>query len=419
MPGNSKKTPISNTRKRVTASARARVSTKKVKRNVIHNSDGSYLQDQPHKAVSTVTSSNSTSPVASNDNIVALLQQLNDSNKALTDRIDKIEEKVSRSPTTLLPRSHCDAMPHPTHPTLPQGHVSSTPGIRFDMQGHRTHGDGTGVELNSVPTLGDQPCSGMTRNSTLAGVVPLGTQTGVQQQEMLGGGDRRDAILPNLEELRRNDTVADSVNQLLAFYEQKSRQEVLQGKGSSIKKSGRYSTIEMVTATPQARWPNEGCHGMNGKKRPVYDDLTMAQWVSGQLTNVYNIQDPTLLKQVLLQVIMATRDATTLPWQAVRNAWATSMHQIEEGSLQWSDTTQWSLNHISASQLAMTNFQTTSQTKKTCKYFNEDKCTHESSHGNYMHVCLYCSKQGRQLTHPESKCSFKFRGNSRPQGNNS
>ena len=194
-----------------------------MKRNVNHNSDGSYLQDQPHKAVSTVTSGNSTSPVASNDNIVALLQQLNDSNKTLTDRIDKIEQKVSRSPTTLLPRSHCDAMPHPTHPTLPQGDVSSTPGIRFDMQGHRTHGDGTGVDLNSVPTLGDQPSSGMTRNSTLAGVVPLGTQTGVHQQEMLGGGDRRDAILPNLEVLRRNDTVADSVNQLLAFYEQKSR----------------------------------------------------------------------------------------------------------------------------------------------------------------------------------------------------
>ena len=137
---------------------------------------------------------------------------------------------------------------------------------------------------------------------------------------------------------------------------------------------------------------------MNGKKRPVYDDITMAQWVSGQLTNVYNIQDPILLKQVLLQVI--TRDATTLPWQAVKNACATSMHEIEDGSLQWSNTTQWSLNRISGSQLAMTNFQATSQTKKTCKYFNEDKCTHEGSHGNYIHVCLYCSRQGRQSAHP-------------------
>ena len=145
----------------------------------------------------------------------------------------------------------------------------------------------------------------------------------------------------------------------------------------------------------------------------------MAQWVSGQLTNVYNIQHPTLLKQVLLQVIMATRGTTTLPWQAVKNAWTTSMHEIEDGSLQWSDTTQWPLNRISASQLPMTNFQTVSQMKKTCKYFNEEKCTHEGSHGNYIHVCLYCSRQGRQSAYPETKCSFKFRSNSRPQGNSS
>ena len=386
MPGNSKKTPISNTRKRVTASARARTSTKKVKRNVNHNSDGSYLQEQPHEAVSTVATGSSTSSVASNESIVALLQQLNESNRTLTDRIDKIEQKVSKSPTTLPPRSHCDDMSHHTNSTLPQAHISSTPGIRFDMQGHRTHGDGTGVPFNSLPMIRGQSSGGVTRNSSLTGVVPPGVQAGALQQETHGGGDRRDAILPNLEVLRRNDTVADSVNQLLAFYEQRGRQEVIQGKGSSTKKSGRYSTVEMVTAPPQSRWPNEGCHGINGKKRPVYDDLNMAQWVSGQLTNVYNIQDPTLLKQVLLQVIMATRDATTLPWQAVKSAWATSMHEIEEGSLQWSDTTQWSLNRISASQLAMMNFQGNSQTKKTCKYYNEDKCTHEGSHGNYMHV---------------------------------
>ena len=120
MPGNNKKTPLSNTRKRVMASARARVSTKKVKRNVNHNSDGSYLQEQPHEVVSTVATGSSTSSVVSNENIVALLQQLNDSNKTLTDRIDEIEQKVSKSPTALLPRSHCDAVPHHTNPTLPQ-----------------------------------------------------------------------------------------------------------------------------------------------------------------------------------------------------------------------------------------------------------------------------------------------------------
>ena len=222
-----------------------------MKRNVNHNSDGSYLHEQPHEAVSTVTTGSSTSTaVASNDNIVVLLQQLNDSNRKLTDRIDRIEQKVSEGPTTLPPQSHCNTIPHHTSSTVPQSHVSSTPGNRIDMQGPRAQEAGTRVDLSSLLTLGGHVNDGMTRNQALAGVGPLGVQAGGFQQETRGEVDRRDAVLPNLEALRKNDTVADSVNQLLALYEQKGRQEVIQGKGSSTKKSGRYSTVEMVTAPP-------------------------------------------------------------------------------------------------------------------------------------------------------------------------
>ena len=221
MLGNNKKMPISNTRKRVTASARARVSTKKVKRNVNHNSDGSYLQEQPHEAVSTVAIGSSTSTVSSKENVVALLQQLSYSNKMLTDRIDKIEQKVSGSPTTLPPQSHCDALPHHSNPSLPQGHLSSTPGNRLDMQGPGAQGEGMRVGFGSLSVIGGQANDRMTQNQTLAGVFPLGVQAGGFQHEICGEGDRRDAVLPNLDVLRKNDTVVDSVNQLLAFYEQK------------------------------------------------------------------------------------------------------------------------------------------------------------------------------------------------------
>ena len=94
-------------------------------------------------------------------------------------------------------------------------------------------------------------------------------------------------------------------------------------------------------------------------------DLSFPQWVSGQLTNIYNFSDPVLFKQALLQVIMATRDAASLPWPVVRNAWAVSMHEVEEGSLDWSQTTQWSLNRLSALQLDMTSTNATTHHKKT------------------------------------------------------
>ena len=61
------------------------------------------------------------------------------------------------------------------------------------------------------------------------------------------------------------------------------------------------------------------------------------------------------------------KDAVLLPWQAVRSAWAVSM---TEGWLGWADATQWSLNRISSSQLAVMNSQnasSVSQKIRICK----------------------------------------------------
>ena len=145
----------------------------------------------------------------------------------------------------------------------------------------------------------------------------------------------------------------------------------------------------------------------------------MTQWAIGQLSNIYQMKDATISKQALLQVILALRDATSLPWQAVRGAWATSMHETEDGSLTWADVTQWSLNRLSASQIAMANANIASNgmlqhlhQKKTCKFFNEGTHSHELHHNykiNYKHFCAFCSWQGRYLVHPEVKCNFKVR----------
>ena len=142
-------------------------------------------------------------------------------------------------------------------------------------------------------------------------------------------------------------------------------------------------------------------------RKPAYDDLTLAQWISGQLSNVLLIDDPTLAKSVLTQVVLAMKDAVSLPWQAVRSAWAVSMTEIEEGRLGWADSTQWSLNHISNSQLAVMNSQNASsmsQKSRICKFFNEGTCTSEGHHGSYKHFCANCYKQGRSLAHPETRC---------------
>ena len=67
------------------------------------------------------------------------------------------------------------------------------------------------------------------------------------------------------------------------------------------------------------------------------------------------MQDPLTSKQALTQVVCAMKDAVSLPFTAVKNAWACSMHELEEGNLSWADSTQWALNRLSASQVSLVN----------------------------------------------------------------
>ena len=107
--------------------------------------------------------------------------------------------------------------------------------------------------------------------------------------------------------------ISQLVSQIFTVYDIQAQQGSLPGKPAHVKKSGRFSTTDTVTAGPELKWPNEGFLGVNGKKKIPYDELTLPEWVVGQLYNVFHIQDPSLARQALLQVILAIRDATSLP----------------------------------------------------------------------------------------------------------
>ena len=95
--------------------------------------------------------------------------------------------------------------------------------------------------------------------------------------------------------------------------------------------------------------------GANGKKTVCYYEWLLPKWAVGQLNNVFHIQDLITARLALLQVILARKDATSLPWEAVRSAWGNSMHGIEPGTIVWEDSFQWSLNRLLESQIAMAN----------------------------------------------------------------
>ena len=333
--------------------------------------------------------------VTGNDTVLAYLQRIDATNQALLKRVDVLESQRVATATVQAANVNLGQ-------DLTSRPVSST----------NTH------------LTGVRPVPSASFTTTQAGPSQsAATNTGLfsQHNQSVPPSALHDAVMPDLNNIRANPTISQSVSQIMATLEAGSRAEATQGKGT-IRKSGRFNATDAITAVPELRWPNEGYHGTNGRKRTLYDDLTVQEWAVGQLSNIYQIQDPVLVKQVLLQVILSLRDATSLPWQAVRGAWGTSMHEIEQGSLQWADATQWALNRLSTSQIAMANAsqvtgQPTAQ-KKVCKFYNEGTCSHEGNHGQFKHVCGFCARQGKNYTHPELKCQIKIRGGDRTQAFN-
>ena len=345
--------------------------------------EGSYLSPQrtTSDAMNTGQGILTASPSYQSD-LMTMLHRIEQSNKDLAQRVEKMEKQnapvvCASSPVTQVRRdgSAQNALatmnPYLGGPAGQQGHPRITDAVGWRQQAQGVEQDGSVIQ-----------------------------QT--------GAGSRPD---PTLEAVRSSSDVSRAVTHLLAYYDEQAETEVMQGKGPfGRRKSGRYNVTDTTNVKPEFKWPNEGYITNSSAKKPAYDDMNMAQWVAGQLHNISQVDDLTLVKMMLQQVILSVRDAVAIPWAAVRAAWGVSMTQLEEGRLHWSDQTQWSLNRINSSQVAVLNGQAVSNVSnksRLCKFFNEGSCSHESHHGVYRHFCSSCFKNGRSLTHPEVKCSVK------------
>ena len=380
MPGNLKKSPATEGKRKTRASDKARSTPRKSKKQKSASfNDGSYLQSSVQQPpVSTAVSS--TQPLLSASTGPAILDMLNKldaSNQELSRRMDRFERNGSISSTLL------------TSPTIQS--VNHGPRVAISHHTATTHPLQQNIPVK--PAVVGTDSHGITAES---------------RQPPTSSNDGRDAVAPKVDALRAIPSISTAVSQLLASYEQQSDREVLQGKATVLrKKSGRYNTTDTTSMSPQFRWPNEGLVTASHLKKPAYDDLSLAQWVSGQLANILQIEDHVLARNVLIQMAASMKDAVSLPWAAVRSAWAVSMTDIEEGRLGWADSTQWSINRISNSQLAMHNVQTIASSGnkvRICCFFNEGTCNSQGHHGTYKHFCAHCFKLRRSLGHPETRC---------------
>ena len=219
-----KKLPAANARKKVTASARARINTGCTKRSSDNN--GSYIQDTAKKTVSTVPLLSSTGPDSgpalqqtSNDAILARLNRIDDSTKALGELVQAIERNHSTDVTPVRQRlqSH-DGDPPNTFmlPAASTGHQNHHY-LRFrDPAPEVIHPSHTNRQFHVQDTIPQ----------------PLTSQGSADVPQSSRDPDR-DSIIPGIEVLRRNPTVSQAVSSVLASYDAQMQNEVLQGKQAS------------------------------------------------------------------------------------------------------------------------------------------------------------------------------------------
>ena len=344
---------------------RNKKATKKTPTKKVSVKDGSYLDSQTDVSTNFGSDPLNVPLTASSDpntTLVACLQRLEESNRDIVRRMEHLECQNSVNSTPLSsPTRRCHAsagtqVEGGSHPSTIQALSSQGAIPRHGLATSHLTGQATGVDGSKVHF-------GLGSNQGQEVTLTQAVQHKGYRDQHPTQPDIHDAVIPSLEAIRKSEDIIQSVARILNHYEESAKQQTFQGEGHSGKKSGRFNTTETCTAPPKLRWPNEGFFGGANRKRLSYDDMSMPQWVAGQLNNISQIQDNNLLRLVLDQVIAAMQDASSLPWVAVRGAWASSMQDMEQGRLTWRDTTQWAINRLSNAQVAMLNSQTVSQTR--------------------------------------------------------
>ena len=345
-----KKTPVAAKEKKV---AKKAASTGKAKR---HNTRATKTQELgasfiANQDTAIATAIDSAIPVSSSpqrhpEGDSRFQQQMLAMMGDITSRLTRLEDSsVERSSSA--------------PPKLSQMNVPTTSGRWQELQGSQ------GAQANVTPTEVNNPPS--------------------QRPDL-----SREELLPPLQALHTHAPTMTAADQQIAQWDSNTQANI-QGKPPA-RKSGRYPANEIPTVDPSLRWPNQGLLVGQSSRRRGYDDLSLPQWVCGQLTNVRQVNDLQTVRAMISQMIESMKDACWMPWHQVREAYAHSMHEMEEGRLTWDDSVQWSLNRLNIDRGSNHNDQSINTErasgqgeKRPCLFYIEGHCEKEPEHGVYTH----------------------------------
>jgi hypothetical protein len=167
-------------------------------------------------------------------------------------------------------------------------------------------------------------------------------------------------------------------------------------------------------------WPHYHTERGPGRAPVQYDDLTIAEFVTGYMYIVNCPQTPTLVRTNMLHHLQnLMTDATRQPWHVVRHFHRSVLVHMEMGLITWEnmDSIKEMRANIRSEAFSVAapgggkkppSGPSTRSPAAYCVPFQTNTCKFTGDHGNLRHICAFCQlTTGGNYTHGEFECRRK------------
>ena len=222
--------------------------------------------------------------------------------------------------------------------------------------------------------------------------------------------------LPNLQYLRGDAYIQAQV-------EQRLKNLVEENKSGTKIKSLRGGSVDVVVAN-RIKWPQEYVLAGARKERVQYDQLSMAQWVTGFCRIMKEEHDLQNRNSMLDYIIALFEDVQDFSWDSARASHAILLCRMEQGEVKnYTETDKLdrirranAQRHPAPSSASSNSKKQNQKTNRSmpCTYYNQGSCsysrTHDTKGVTYKHICSSCfASGGKVYSHPENECRNKNR----------
>ena len=223
-------------------------------------------------------------------------------------------------------------------------------------------------------------------------------------------------VVPSMAALQNSDQIQAQVDQRIRQLAQ-------------LNESGKFKSqrggSENIWVKKQVAWPQNFILGGNNKSRVSYDSLNLCQWVSGfamMAREEVNMDKKNAMLDYLGELM---EDANDFSWQSAKSAHAVLLCRMEEGKVEWTDTSKIDRIRRAHAQRPYTQNFGNNNSKQgkiegksnICRFYQRGMCQNQRDHETggffYRHICATCYTMGKEHRHMAKDCraSSKFSKN--------